>query len=94
ATVTSECALAIQQLTASFKIRASCPLKTFQKMLGLMASTSPVLQLGLLYMQPLQYWLKQLVLVDQACMAALARWKDSQWKKWGVPLGMVCRRKV
>ncbi len=34
------------------------PLKAFQRMLGLMASVSSVLQLGLLYMRPLQYWLK------------------------------------
>ncbi len=34
------------------------PLKAFQKMLGLMASASSVLHLGLLHMQPLQYWLK------------------------------------
>ncbi len=54
-------ALAIQQLAASFRIGASHPLKTFQRMLGLMASTSLVLQLGLLRMRPLQYWLKPLV---------------------------------
>ncbi|XP_016428063.1 B-cell receptor CD22-like [Sinocyclocheilus rhinocerous] len=40
---------------------ASRPLKTFQKMLGLMASASPVRQLGLLCMRPLRYWLKPLV---------------------------------
>ncbi|KAL0165920.1 hypothetical protein M9458_037764, partial [Cirrhinus mrigala] len=56
--VMPECALAIQQLAASFKIGASRPLKAFQKMLGLMASVSPLLQLGLLRMRPLQHWLK------------------------------------
>ncbi len=85
---------------------ASRPLKMFQKMLGLMASASPVLQLGLLHMRPLQYWLKPWVpshayrhgclciKVDQACMAALAPWKDPQWMERGIALGMVCRRKV
>ncbi|KAL0190865.1 hypothetical protein M9458_013563, partial [Cirrhinus mrigala] len=58
AIVVPECALAIQQLAASFKMGASRPLKAFQKMLGLMASASPVLQLGLLRMRPLQHWLK------------------------------------
>ncbi len=38
--------------------RSLSPIKTFQKMLGLMASASPVLQLGLLRMWPLQRWLK------------------------------------
>ncbi|KAI2657603.1 Protein P [Labeo rohita] len=42
AVVMPEHALAIQQLAASFKIVALCPLKAFQKMLRLMASTSPV----------------------------------------------------
>lgn len=54
-------ALAIQQLTASFRIGASYPLKRFQRMLSLMASAAPVLQLGLLRMRPFQYWLKPLI---------------------------------
>ncbi|KAL0204548.1 hypothetical protein M9458_002566, partial [Cirrhinus mrigala] len=32
--------------------------------------------------------------VDQACVEALIPWKNSQWMERGVPLGMVCRRKV
>ncbi len=75
-------------------------------MLGLMASESSVLQLGLLCMRPLQYWLKPQfpplawrhgrlrIMVSQACVAALALWKDHQWMEWGVTLGMVCRRKM
>ncbi len=58
AVVTPECVLAIQQFAASFKLGVHRPLKEFQRMLGLMASESSVLQLGLLHMQPLQYWLK------------------------------------
>ncbi|KAL0186170.1 hypothetical protein M9458_017840, partial [Cirrhinus mrigala] len=34
------------------------------------------------------------VAVDQACVEALIPWKNSQWMERGVPLGMVCRRKV
>ncbi|KAL0152776.1 hypothetical protein M9458_052499 [Cirrhinus mrigala] len=102
AIVVPDRALAIQQLAASFKIGASHPLKMFQKM----ASASPVLKLGLLRMRPLQYWLKPRVpshawhhgrlriRVDQACVEALIPWKNSQWMERGVPLGMVCRRKV
>ncbi len=106
AVVTTECALAIQQLAASFKACASLPLKMFQKLLGLMAAESPVLQLGLLHMRPLQYWLKPrvpshvwhhgrlLIRVDQACVTALAPWTNVQWMEQAVPLGMVYRRKV
>ncbi len=56
--VTQECALAIQRLAASFVAGASRPLKSFQRMLDLMVSVSPVLQLDLLRMRPLQRWLK------------------------------------
>ncbi len=64
------------------------PLKAFQRMLGLMASASSVLQLGLLHMWSLQYWLKLWVpphawrhgclrvTVSQACVAALAPWLE------------------
>ncbi len=94
-----ERALAIQQLTASFKLGVPCPLKAFQRMLGLMASASSGLQLGLLHMWPLQYWLKPRVpphawhhgrlrvKVSQACIAALAPWKNHQWMEQGVPPG-------
>ncbi len=104
--VATEHALAIQQLMASFKIGASRPLKTFQKMLGFMATLSPVIQLGLLCMWTLQYWLKPQVpphawhheclrvRVSQACVTALAPWKDPQWMEWGVPLGIIYRSKV
>ncbi|KAL0183525.1 hypothetical protein M9458_019221, partial [Cirrhinus mrigala] len=34
------------------------------------------------------------VAVDQACVEALIPWKNSQWMERGVPLGIVCRRKV
>ncbi len=96
AVVMPEGALAIQQVAASFKLPR--PLKVFQRMLGLMASASSVLQLGLLHMRPLQYWLKPRVLphtwrhrrlcvkVNQACVAALALWKNHQWMERAVAL--------
>ncbi len=89
---------------SSFKVPRR--LKAFQRMLGLMASASSVIQLGLLHMRPLQYWLKPrvppdawhhghlLVKVIQACDAALAAWKNYQWMEWGVPLAMVYRKKA
>ncbi len=64
AAVSPERALAIQRLAASFSTGASRPLKLFQRMLGLMASASPVLQLGLLRMRPLQRLLKPRVPSD------------------------------
>ncbi|KAI2652720.1 ORF V: Enzymatic polyprotein [Labeo rohita] len=106
AMVVPERALLIQQLAGSFRAGARFPLKRFQRMLGLMTSASPVLELGLLRMRPLQRWLKPRVPphawrhgrlhvnVDRACVKALAPWKDLQWYKRGVPLGLVCRRKV
>ncbi len=58
AVIAPERALAIQKLAATFKSDTAHPLKAFQRMLGLMAAASPVLQLGLLCMHPLQRWLK------------------------------------
>ncbi|KAI2647798.1 hypothetical protein H4Q32_031262 [Labeo rohita] len=81
--VVPERALAIRQLAGSFRAGALYPLKRFQRMLGLMASASPVLELGLLHMRPLQHWLKPRVpphawrhgrlrvRVDRACVEAL-----------------------
>ncbi|KAL0165908.1 hypothetical protein M9458_037752, partial [Cirrhinus mrigala] len=83
AMVVPERALLIQQLAGSFRAGARFPLKRFQRMLGLMASASPVLELGLLRMRPLQRWLKPRVpphacrhgrlhvSVDRACVKAL-----------------------
>ncbi|XDV34377.1 hypothetical protein PO909_004541 [Leuciscus waleckii] len=47
----------IRRLAASFQLGSAAPLKTFQRMLGCMASAAAVLQLGLLRMRPLQRWL-------------------------------------
>ncbi len=58
AVIAPERALAIQKLAATFKSGTARPLKAFQRMLGFMAAASPVLQLGLLRMRPLQRWLK------------------------------------
>ncbi len=53
ATVSVEQATTIQRHVASFKEGTAHPLKAFQKMLGLMAAASPVLQLGLLHIRPI-----------------------------------------
>ncbi len=99
-------ALAMQKLKASFKSGTSRPIKAFQMMLGLMATALPVLQLGLLRMQPLQCWLKPRVpphtwchrrlqiTVSHACVTALVPWKNPHWMEKGVAMGMVCSMKV
>ncbi len=48
AVIAPERTLAIQKLAATFKSSTARPLKAFQRMLGLVAAASPVLQLGLL----------------------------------------------
>ncbi len=72
-------------------------------MLGLMSAASPVLQLGLLHMWLIQFWLKQRVssaawlhhvMVIWACVSALARWRDPFLLKWDVTLDTAHRRKV
>lgn len=40
-----------------FGLGSLIPLKRFQMLLGLMAAASSVVPLGLLHMQPLQFWL-------------------------------------
>ncbi len=99
-------AMTIQRHAASFKEGTARPLKAFQRMLGFMAVASPVLQLGLLHMRPIQFWLKQRVpslawrygchrvTVTQACVSALARWRDPVWLKRGVILDTAHRRKI
>ncbi len=104
--IAPERALAIQKLVATFKSDTARPLKVFQRMLGLMAAASPVLQLGLLRMRPLQRWLKPRVphnawrhgrlhiRVNQACVTALTPWKNPRWMEKGVAMGLVHTRKV
>ncbi len=106
AVIAPERALAIQKLAATFKSDTARPLKVFQRMLGLMAAASPVLQLGLLRMRPLQRWLKPWVphnawrhgrlhiRVNQACITALTPWKNPRWMEKGVAMGLVHTRKV
>ncbi len=105
-TVSAERATTIQHHTASFKEGTASPLKALQRMLGLMAAASPLLQLGLLHMRPIQFCLKQRVpsaawhhrrhrvTVTRACVSALACWRDHFWLKRGVILDTEHRRKV
>ncbi len=106
ATVSAERVTSIQRHMTSFKEGNAHPLKAFQKMLGLMAAASPVLRLGLLRMQPIQFWLKQRVpaaawhhghhrvMVTRACVSALNRLRNLLWLKRGGTLNTAHRRKV
>ncbi len=98
AVIAPERALAIQKLAANFKSDTARPLKVFQRMLGLMAAASPVLQLGLLRMRPLQRWLKPRVPHNAWRHGRLHirvnPWKNPQWMKKGMAMGLVHTRKV
>ncbi len=106
ATVSVERVTTIQRHAACFKEGTARPFKAFQKMLGLMAAASPVLQLGLLLMRRIQFWLKQRVpsatwhhgrhciTVTRACVSAPACWRDLLRLKQGVILDTAHRRKV
>ena len=75
-------------------------------MLGLKASASSVLQLGLLRMRPLQFWLKARaprrawtsgllrLKVNQKSITALKPWKVTDWYRSGVSLGTSSSVKV
>ncbi len=85
--------------------RYPLPPQSFPENAGLMAAASPVLQLGLLHMWLIQFWLKQRVqsvawchgchrvTVTRACVSALARWRDPFWLKRGIILDTPHRRK-
>ncbi len=106
ATVSVKRGTTIQRHGASFEEGIALPLTAFQRMLGLMVAASPVLQLGLLHMRPIQFWLKQRVpsaawhhgchriTVTRACVSTLARWRDRFWLKRDVILDTTHRRKV
>ncbi|KAL0192323.1 hypothetical protein M9458_010619, partial [Cirrhinus mrigala] len=80
------------RLAASFKIGASPPQNVSKdaRPYGLSIPSAKV--------RPASYAapsvLAETTGVDQACVEALIPWKNSQWMERGVPLGMVCRRKV
>ncbi len=97
---------AILSYLRHFREGSSVHLKTFQRLLGLMASASAVCHLGLLHMRPLQLWLKTRVpwtawtsgrlsiAVTCGCIEALTPWRNPDLFSWGVPLGLVTLRVV
>ncbi|KAI2664245.1 Transposon Ty3-G Gag-Pol polyprotein [Labeo rohita] len=81
----------------------SLTVKQFQQLLGLMAAASNVIPFGLLYMRPLQWWLKtrgfslrgnplRMIKVTRQCLRALDMWRKPWFLSQGPVLGAPCRR--
>ncbi len=92
-------------LTAVGRVREgqSLTVKQFQRLLGLMAAASNVISFGLLYMRPLQWWLKtkgfsprgnplRMIKVTRRCLRALDMWRKPWFLSQGLVLGAPCRR--
>ncbi len=76
----------------------SLTVKQFQRLLGLMAAASNVMPIGLLYMRPLQWWLKtkgfsprgnplRMIKVTRHCLRALDMWRQPWFLSQGPLLG-------
>ncbi|KAL0149630.1 hypothetical protein M9458_055157 [Cirrhinus mrigala] len=81
----------------------SLTVKQFQQLLGLMAAASNVIPFGLLYMRPLQWWLKTkgfsprgnplcMIKVTRRGLRALDMWRKPWFLNQGPVLGARCRR--
>ncbi|KAL0176407.1 hypothetical protein M9458_028737, partial [Cirrhinus mrigala] len=92
-------------LTAVARVKEgrSLTVKQFQQLLGLMAAASNVIPFGLLYMRPLQWWLKtrgfsprgnplRMIKVTWRCLRALDMWRKPWSLSQGPVLGAPCRR--
>ncbi|KAI2664440.1 ORF V: Enzymatic polyprotein [Labeo rohita] len=81
----------------------SLTVKQFQQLLGLVAAASNVIPFRLLYMRPLQWWLKtrgfsprgnplRMIKVTRRCLRALDMWRNPWFLSQGPVLGAPCRR--
>ena len=89
---------AILTAVKRIKLGQSLTVKQFQKLLGLMAAASNVITFGLLYMRPLQWWLRtkgfsprgnpfRMIKVTRRCLRALVMWKKPWFLAQGPVLG-------
>ncbi|KAI2645714.1 ORF V: Enzymatic polyprotein [Labeo rohita] len=85
----------------TFSLGRPVVLKEYQRLLGRMAAAATVCHLGLLYMCPLQIWLRTHVpkkawriVVTRKCLNALEPWWEPDLYHRGVQLGLVTWRKV
>ncbi|KAL0199203.1 hypothetical protein M9458_007743, partial [Cirrhinus mrigala] len=92
-------------LTAVTRVKEgrSLTVKQFQRLLGLMAAASNFVPFGLLYMRPLQWWLRtkgfsprrnpfRMIKVTRRCLRALDMWKKPWFLSQGPVLGAPCHR--
>ncbi len=92
-----------------FNVRSEYIQKEYQRLLavlGRMAAATSVCNLGLLYMRPIQIWLKTQVtkkawkigrarvVVTHRCLNALKPWRNPDLYQHGAQMGMVTWRKV
>ncbi len=83
-------------LNAVTRVRGgqSLTVKWFQRLMGLMAAASNVIPLGLLYMRPLQWWLKIrgvflkgnlfcMIKVTRRCLRAFGMWRQPRFLSQG-----------
>ncbi|KAI2645622.1 Transposon Ty3-G Gag-Pol polyprotein [Labeo rohita] len=90
-------------LTAVMRVTEgrSLTVKQFQRLLGPMAAASNVIPFGLLYIRPLQWWLRtkgfslrgnpfRMIKVTRQCLRALDMWKKPWFLSQGPVLGAPC----
>ncbi len=89
-------------LTAVRRVRVTLTVKQFQRLLDLMAAASNVIPFGLLYLRPLQWWLRnkgfsprgnplRMIKVMRGCLRALDMWRKLWFLSQGPTLGASCR---
>ncbi len=89
----------------SISLGQSLTVKQFQRLLGLMAAASNVIPFGLLYMRPLQWWLRtkgfsprgnpfRMIKVMRRCFRVLVMWKKPWFLSQGPVLGGSCQRRM
>ncbi len=90
-------------LGSSRSSRQSLTVKQFQRLLGLMVAASNVIPIGLLYMRPLQWWLKtkgfsprgnplRMIKVTRRYLRTLDMWRQPWFLSQAPVLGAPCRR--
>ncbi len=89
----------------TIRLGQALTVKQFQRLFGLMGAASNVIPFGLLYMRPLQWWLRtkgfflrgnpfRMIKVTRRCFCALVMWKKPWFLSQGPVLGASCFRKM
>ncbi|XP_051551621.1 uncharacterized protein LOC127439454 isoform X1 [Myxocyprinus asiaticus] len=104
--LTNERTQSVLACLKAFKQKTAVPLKLFQRLLGLMASSVVATPLGLMHMRLLQHWLQtrvprwawchgtHRVLITLVCHHLFSPWTDLSFLRAGVPLELVSRYAV